>query len=64
MTYDNQQRDVRGFGFPPAFFLSMPNEEAPPVVREQPTVDVVRIHRNLSLAVISMAMVAMVVVLL
>lgn len=58
------EHDARRFGFPPAFFLPMTKDEQPVARSEQPAVDVLRIHRNLGLAVIALAMVAMAVVLL
>jgi hypothetical protein len=57
------EHDACRFGFPPAFFLPMTKNEQPVARSEQPAVDVLRIHRNLSLAVM-LAMVAMAVVLL
>jgi hypothetical protein len=64
VKYDKYGRDARAFGFPPMFFPSMTNFEPPQAASEQPTVDVLRIHRNLSLAVITVALVAVAVVLL
>ena len=58
------EQDARRFGFPPAFFLPMTKAEQPRAAREQQTVDVLRMHRNLSLAVIAVALVAVAVVLL
>lgn len=58
------EQDARTFGFPPAFFLPMTKDERPEATSEQPAVDVVRIHRNLSLAVTAMALVAVAMVLL
>jgi hypothetical protein len=59
------EQDARGFGFPPALFLPMAKDEQPVARSEHPpAVDVLRIHWNLSLTVIAMAMVALVVVLL
>jgi hypothetical protein len=57
-------QDARRFGFPPAFFLPMMKDEQPHAASKQATVDVLRIHRNLSLAVIAVALVAVAVVLL
>ena len=59
-------QDARRFGFPPAFFPSMIKDRKPQQTSQQQPmiVDVVRIHRNLTLAVIAVAMVAMAVVLL
>ncbi len=58
-------QDGHTFGFPPVFFQStIKDPKAGLTSQQQPlAVDVVRIHRTLSLAVIAVAIVAMAVIL-